>query len=71
MKVEITNISFQSKDDETTAVAVTFNGYDADNSLNITTTFRPEHAEEGKTLDDYTRKEFGVMARKRVASWFE
>lgn len=71
MKINLTGMDYRfDQDDNTTAVLVSFSGYENSNSLNTTVEITPEDMAENKTLDDLTKKQATAKAKEKIKAWF-
>lgn len=72
MKINLTGIDYRfDQEDNTTAVLVSFSGYENSNSLNTTVEITPEDMTENKTLDDLTKKQATAKAKEKIKAWFD
>lgn len=71
MKINLTGMDYRfDQEDNTTAVLVSFSGYENSNSINTTVEITPEDMAENKTLDDLTKKQATTKAKEKIKAWF-
>lgn len=71
MKINLTGIDYRfDQEDNTTAVLVSFSGYDNSNAINTTVELTPSDMTENKTLDDLTKKQATTKAKEKIKTWF-
>lgn len=72
MKINLTGIDYRfDQDDNTTAVLVSFSGYDNSNSINATVELTSNDMTDGKSLDDLTKKQASAKAKEKIKAWFD
>lgn len=69
MNIRMTELSYGiGEDGKTEATTVRFVGSEGKNYLNITIEITVLDIEDGKTLDDLTRKDIEAIARQKVSN---